>query len=65
MQTRYVPEDRFPMQESPGVQMIGNYYFNLMLITGKEKTLLCQRPLLNHKFRRGLQKPTLTSLSLN
>lgn len=40
MQTWYIPEDRFPMQVSPGVQVIGNYYFNLMLITGKEKTLL-------------------------
>ncbi|MGM0655759.1 MAG: hypothetical protein ACQETR_10640 [Thermodesulfobacteriota bacterium] len=34
MQTRYIPEDRFPMQ------VLGNYYFNLMLITGKEKPLL-------------------------
>nr|WP_320017477.1 MBL fold metallo-hydrolase [uncultured Desulfobacter sp.] len=40
MQTRHIPEDRFPMQVSPAVQVIGNYYFNLMLITGKEKTLL-------------------------
>ena len=40
MQTWYIPEDRFPMQVSPTVQVIGNYYFNLMLITGKEKTLL-------------------------
>ncbi len=40
MQTRYIPEDRFPMQVSHSVQVIGNYYFNLMLITGKEKTLL-------------------------
>lgn len=40
METRYIPEDRFPMQVSPGVQVIGNYYFNLMLITGKEKSLL-------------------------
>ena len=40
MQTRYIPEDRFPMQVSPAVQVIGNYYFNLMLITGKEKPLL-------------------------
>ena len=40
MEASYIPEDRFPMQVSPGVQVIGNYYFNLMLVTGKEKTLL-------------------------
>jgi glyoxylase-like metal-dependent hydrolase (beta-lactamase superfamily II) len=28
------------MQVSPCVQVIGNYYFNLMLVTGKEKRLL-------------------------
>ncbi|NDY71035.1 Zn-dependent hydrolase [Desulfobacter hydrogenophilus] len=40
MKTWYIPEDRFPIQVTPGVQVIGNYYFNLMLITGKEKTVL-------------------------
>ena len=40
MQTQYIPEDRFPIQVSPHVQVLGNYYFNLMLITGKEKSLL-------------------------
>ena len=29
------------------------------------KDVSSQRPLLNQRFRRGLQKPTLTSLSLN
>jgi glyoxylase-like metal-dependent hydrolase (beta-lactamase superfamily II) len=40
MQTPYIPEDQFPIQVSPHVQVLGNYYFNLMLITGKEKRLL-------------------------
>nr|WP_321403677.1 MBL fold metallo-hydrolase [uncultured Desulfobacter sp.] len=40
MQPQYIPEDRFPIQVSPHVQVLGNYYFNLMLITGKEKSLL-------------------------
>ena len=40
MPTPYIPEDRFPIQVSPGVQILGNYYFNLMLITGKKKSLL-------------------------
>lgn len=40
MQTPYIPEDRFPIQVSPAVQVLGNYYFNLMLVTGKEKSLL-------------------------
>lgn len=40
MQTQYIPEARFPIQVSPRVQVLGNYYFNLMLITGQEKSLL-------------------------
>ncbi|WP_320044787.1 MBL fold metallo-hydrolase [uncultured Desulfobacter sp.] len=40
MPTPYIPEDRFPIQVSPSVQVLGNYYFNLMLITGKKKSLL-------------------------
>lgn len=38
----YIPEDRFPMQVSPGVQVLGNHCFNLMLIAGKEKSLLLE-----------------------
>lgn len=40
MQPQYIPEDRFPIQVSPNVQVLGNYYFNLMLITGHKKSLL-------------------------
>ena len=40
MQTQFIPEDRFPIQVSPHVQVLGNYYFNLMLVTRKEKSLL-------------------------
>lgn len=37
---QYIPEQEFPIQIAPGVQVLGNYFFNLFLIRGKEKTAL-------------------------
>ncbi len=34
MTAHYIPDDRFPMTLAPGVRMLGNYYFNLFLVTG-------------------------------
>ena len=40
MISHYIPEDQFPMPLSPRTQMVGNYFFNLFLIQGREKSAL-------------------------
>jgi glyoxylase-like metal-dependent hydrolase (beta-lactamase superfamily II) len=32
--------DRFPLDISPRIRVVGNYYFNLFLVTGQDKSLL-------------------------
>jgi hypothetical protein len=41
------------MQVSPAVQVIGNYYFNLMLITGEKKPLLFEAGVSGIQFYGG------------
>ncbi len=36
----YIPPDRFPMELCPGVTMLGNYFFNLFLVRGSQKSAL-------------------------
>lgn len=36
----YTPEHSFPITLTPGIRVMGNYFFNLMLVTGKEKSAL-------------------------
>lgn len=36
----YIPEGSFPVEIAPGIHMLGNYYFNLFLIQGKERSAL-------------------------
>ncbi|MCG8689551.1 MAG: MBL fold metallo-hydrolase [Desulfobacterales bacterium] len=40
MKDQYIPEDCFPMEINPRVRLLGNYFFNLTLITGPEKSAL-------------------------
>ena len=36
----YIPESEFPQTIAPGIHMTGNYFFNLFVIQGSEKTVL-------------------------
>ena len=36
----YIPEEEFPKELAPGVHMLGNYFFNLFLIQGSDKSIL-------------------------
>jgi glyoxylase-like metal-dependent hydrolase (beta-lactamase superfamily II) len=40
MQTPRIPNHAFPMEIAPGTFILGNYYFNLFLVAGSEKTAL-------------------------
>ncbi|MCP4114007.1 MAG: MBL fold metallo-hydrolase [Desulfobacteraceae bacterium] len=40
MKDHYIPEDRFPIRLTPHVTLVGNYFFNLFLVTGRTKTAL-------------------------
>lgn len=40
MKTHYIPENQFPLKLSDNIFVLGNYFFNLFLITGKKKTAL-------------------------
>lgn len=40
MKAHYITEDQFPIEISPGVFMLGNYFFNLFLILGSKKCAL-------------------------
>ena len=40
METHYIPQEKFPMEISPHVKMLGNYFFNLFLVTGQNKSAL-------------------------
>ena len=40
MKTHRIHPDKFPMALSPHVKMLGNYFFNLFLVTGSSKSAL-------------------------
>jgi glyoxylase-like metal-dependent hydrolase (beta-lactamase superfamily II) len=40
MKTHYIPQDKFPMEITPHVKILGNYFFNLFLVTGQNKSAL-------------------------
>ncbi|WDP92535.1 MAG: MBL fold metallo-hydrolase [Desulfobacter sp.] len=40
MKTHYIPEHRFPLVLTPRIRVLGNYFFNLVLITGAQKNAL-------------------------
>jgi len=40
MKTHYIPRENFPMEISPHVKMLGNYFFNLFLVSGLNKSAL-------------------------
>jgi glyoxylase-like metal-dependent hydrolase (beta-lactamase superfamily II) len=40
MKPHYIPRDQFPMEVSPHVKILGNYFFNLCLVTGPDKSAL-------------------------
>lgn len=40
MQTHYMPEDQFPLPLNRNIIIFGNYYFNLYLVKGQNKTAL-------------------------
>ncbi|MBA3013094.1 MAG: MBL fold metallo-hydrolase [Proteobacteria bacterium] len=40
MESHYIPGDKFPIQIGPHVKMLGNYFFNLFLVTGQTKSAL-------------------------
>ena len=40
MQAHYIPEHKFPFELSPGIMVLGNYFFNLFLIRGAKKNAL-------------------------
>lgn len=35
-----IPDGAFPMEIAPGIHLLGNYYFNLFLVSGQDKTVL-------------------------
>ena len=40
IKTYLIPEDKFPLSLSPGVTLLGNYFFNLSLVRGQKKSAL-------------------------
>jgi glyoxylase-like metal-dependent hydrolase (beta-lactamase superfamily II) len=40
MKNHYTPEDRFPIPLTPQIRVLGNYFFNLGLVCGTEKSAL-------------------------
>lgn len=40
MKSHYIPQEKFPMEISPHVWMLGNYFFNLYLVTGHNRSAL-------------------------
>ena len=40
MESHYIPGDKFPIQIGPHVKMLGNYFFNLFLVTGQTKSAM-------------------------
>ncbi len=40
MNPHYIPQDKFPMVLTPRIRVLGNYFFNLFLVTGSEKSAL-------------------------
>ncbi len=40
MKAHYIPREKFPIQITPHVKMLGNYFFNLFLVTGQNKSAL-------------------------
>ncbi|WP_022667766.1 MBL fold metallo-hydrolase [Desulfospira joergensenii] len=40
MKDHLIPENEFPMVLTPGVTLLGNYFFNLFLVRGKKKSAL-------------------------
>ena len=35
-----IPVSRFPLEIGPRIRVVGNYYFNLFLVLGRDKSLL-------------------------
>lgn len=40
MKDHYIPQSFFPMEITPRIRVLGNYFFNLILVTGNQKTAL-------------------------
>ncbi|MCP3940721.1 MAG: MBL fold metallo-hydrolase [Desulfobacteraceae bacterium] len=40
MKNHYIPQEKFPVEISPHIKMLGNYFFNLFLVTGPDKSAL-------------------------
>lgn len=40
MRPHYIPQDRFPMELTPRITVLGNYFFNLFLVRGDKKSAL-------------------------
>jgi 2-aminobenzoylacetyl-CoA thioesterase len=40
MKAHTIPQEKFPMEITPHVRMLGNYFFNLFLVTGQNKSAL-------------------------
>lgn len=40
MENHYMAQDKFPMEITPHVKTLGNYFFNLFLVMGKNKSAL-------------------------
>jgi 2-aminobenzoylacetyl-CoA thioesterase len=40
MKSHYIPQEKFPMEISPHVRMLGNYFFNLYLVKGRHRSAL-------------------------
>ncbi len=40
MQAHYIPESSFPLKLASNIFMLGNYFFNLFMITGQKKSAL-------------------------
>lgn len=40
MKFHTIPQEKFPLEVTPHVRMLGNYFFNLFLVTGQNKSAL-------------------------
>ena len=40
MKEHYIPQDQFPLEVTPGIRVLGNYFFNLILVSGTQKSVL-------------------------
>jgi len=40
MKDHYIPQGQFPLEVCPGIRVLGNYFFNLILVSGTQKSAL-------------------------